>query len=397
MSDSFRIFLQVILIWFAGLGAATQFAKIAVPFADIGLLYPDHAAVIGWLLSIISLMGAALGAISGAFTARIGPKRLLLSGLFLGGALSFLQANLPGFQLMLLSRVIEGLSHLAIVVAAPTLIAQITTGRARYNAMVLWSTFFGVAFALNAWLGLPIVNHYGLPAYFALHGGLMLVIAILVALSKLKIDIDQPDDMGWGLTAFLGVHLRTYRSPFISAPAIGWFFYTLTFVSLLAILPGRLPEGQGASIAALMPLAGIVLSWLLVPFLLTVLSCISVVNLGFALGIITIIALFLGAPLAFGCIALFAVLGLVQGGSFAAVPELNDTAETQALSYGAMAQMGNAGNLLGAPVLLAILMGANEASMFVAVAAFYGIAILVHLALAKRRKSTGLPGSNDLK
>ncbi len=385
------------LIWFAGLGAATQFAKIAVPFSDVGLLYPDNAAVIGWLLSIISLMGAALGAISGAITARIGPNRLLLLGLVLGGALSLLQASLPVFQLMLLSRVIEGLSHLAIVVAAPTLIAQITSGRARYNSMVLWSTFFGVAFALNAWVGLPIVDRFGLPTYFAMHGGLMLLIAALISLSDLKTDIGQTEGTGWGLSAFLDVHIRTYRSPFISAPAIGWFFYTLTFVSLLAILPGRLPEGQGASIAALMPLAGIILSWLLVPLLLTVLSCVSVVNLGFMLGIATIIALFLGAPLTFGCIALFAVLGLVQGGSFAAVPELNDTTEAQALSYGAMAQMGNAGNLLGTPVLLAILLGVDEAGMFVAVAAFYSIAIIAHLLLARRRKSAGLSRSDDLK
>ncbi|WP_299946390.1 MFS transporter [uncultured Ruegeria sp.] len=396
MNESFRTFLHVLLIWFAGLGAATQFAKIAVPFADIGPLYPDHIAVIGWLLSIISLMGAALGAISGAITARIGPSRLLLTGLVLGGALSLFQSSLPGFQLMLLSRVIEGLSHLAIVVAAPTLIAQITTGRARYNAMVLWSTFFGVAFALNAWIGLPIVDRFGLTSYFALHGFLMLLIAGLIASSGLKSHTDQSIGMGWGISAFLNVHLRTYRSPFISAPAIGWFFYTLTFVSLLAILPGRLPEGQGASIAALMPLAGIVLSWLVVPFLLTVLSCVSVVNLGFALGILTILALFLGAPLAAGCIALFAVLGLVQGGSFAAVPELNDTPEAQALSYGAMAQMGNAGNLLGTPILLVILMGADEVGMFLAVAAFYSIAILVHLVLAQRRRSAGLTRRNDL-
>ncbi len=396
MSDSFRTILQVMLIWFAGLGAATQFAKIAVPFTDVALMYPNNAAVIGWLLSIISLMGAALGAMSGAITARIGPSRLLLLGLVLGGALSLLQASLPGFQLMLLSRVIEGLSHLAIVVAAPTLIAQITTGRARYNSMVLWSTFFGVAFALNAWVGLPFVDHFGLPTYFAMHGGLMLLIAVLIALSNLKTDMGQTEGFGWGLSAFLDVHIRTYRSPFISAPAIGWFFYTLTFVSLLAILPGRLPEGQSASIAALMPLAGIVLSWLLVPLLLTVLSCVSVVNLGFTLGILTIIALFLGAPLAFGCIALFAVLGLVQGGSFAAVPELNDTTEAQALSYGAMAQMGNAGNLLGTPILLAILLGVDEAGMFIAVAAFYSIAIISHLLLAQRRKSASLPRSDDL-
>ena len=151
-------FLQVILLWLAGLGAATQFAKIAVPFAQVGLYYPAHGEALGWLLSIISLMGAILGAVSGAIAGKIGPLRLLAFGLVLGGAVSLLQAMIPPFPVMLASRIVEGLSHLAIVVAAPTLIAQLTRGRARNAAMVLWSSFFGVAFALNVWIGLPLVD-----------------------------------------------------------------------------------------------------------------------------------------------------------------------------------------------------------------------------------------------
>ncbi|MDA7963842.1 MFS transporter [Ruegeria sp.] len=383
MTHSIRIGLQVLLLWCAGLGAATQFAKFAVPFGEVGLLYPDHADGLGWLLSIISLMGAVLGATSGAITGRVGPVRLLLWGLVLGGGISLLQATLPGFALMLASRVVEGLSHLAIVVAAPTLIAQITQGKARNVAMVLWSSFFGVAFALNAWFGLPFVDRFGLPIYFALHGGQMLVIAGLVLTCRLPVVASEADETSGG---FLQAHLQTYRSPFISAPALGWFFYTLTFVSLLAILPGRLPEGQGAAIAALMPLAGIVLSWLAVPLLLNVMTSIAVVNLGLGLGILTILALFLGAPLAVTSVALFAVLGLVQGGSFAAVPQLNASANAQALSYGAMAQMGNAGNLLGTPVLLAVLWRGDETGMFIAVACIYGAAILLHLWLGLRRR-----------
>ena len=383
MTHSIRIILQVVLLWCAGLGAATQFAKIAVPFGEVGLLYPNYADGLGWLLSIISLMGAVLGATSGAITGRVGPVRLLLWGLVLGGGISLLQATLPGFALMLASRVVEGLSHLAIVVAAPTLIAQITQGKGRNVAMVLWSSFFGVAFALNAWFGLPFVDRFGLPSYFTLHGGLMLVIAALVIACRLPVVAIEAGENPGG---FLQAHLQTYRSPFISAPALGWFFYTLTFVSLLAILPGRLPEGQGAAIAALMPLAGIVLSWLAVPLLLNVMPSIAVVNLGFGLGILTILALFLGAPLAVIGIALFAVLGLVQGGSFAAVPQLNASANAQALSYGAMAQMGNAGNLLGTPVLLAVLWRGGEAGMFIAVACIYALAILLHVWLGLRRR-----------
>lgn len=376
--------LQVVLLWFAGLGAATQFAKIAVPFADVALLYPENADAIGWLLSIISLIGALLGAASGAITGRVGPSRLLISGLILGGGISLFQAMGLGFYVMLFSRFLEGLSHLAIVVAAPTLIAQITQGRARNVAMVLWSTFFGVAFALNAWVGLPIVGQFGLPAFFALHGILMLLMAGLIAACRIRVELGH-STFQWGMADIISAHVQTYRSAFVPAPAIGWFFYTLTFVSLLAILPGRLPEDVSASVAGLMPLAGIVLSWLAVPLLLTVMSCVAVVVLGFCLGIAAIIAAFLGLPLPIVCIALFAVLGLVQGGSFAAVPELNETAEAQALSYGAMAQMGNAGNLLGTPLLLEVLWRGGEASMFGAVVGFYLAAIIAHLWLAQRR------------
>lgn len=375
---------QVLLLWLAGLGAATQFAKIAVPFHELVLLYPSHAKSMGWLLSIISLLGAVLGAVSGAVVGRVGSLKLLLGGLCLGGALSIFQASLPGFYTMLATRFVEGVSHLAIVVAAPTLIAQITSGKARNISMVLWSTFFGVAFALNAWIGLPLVEHFGLPFFFALHGGLMIAIAGLILLCGLKVQLSQ-DVAPWRWAELFEVHLRTYRSPFVSAPAIGWFFYTLTFVSLLAILPGRLPEGHAATVAGLMPLAGIVLSWLAVPILLYRMSCVAVVNLGFALGIISIVGVFLGVPLELVCICLFAVLGLVQGGSFAAVPILNQTPETQALSYGAMAQMGNAGNLLGTPVLLAVLGRTGETGMLITVIGIYAAAILAHVALARKR------------
>lgn len=88
-----------------------------------------------------------------------------------------------------------------------------------------------------------------------------------------------------------------------------------------------------------MPLAGIALSLVAVPVLLNLMSGVAVVNLGFALAILSILGVFAGLPLELTCIALFAVLGLVQGGSFAVVPILNQTAETQALGYGAMAQM----------------------------------------------------------
>jgi hypothetical protein len=73
---------------------------------------------------------------------------------------------------------IEGLSHLAIVVSAPTLIAQLSTvTRHQGKALTLWGTYFGVAFAGVA-LTAPFVMHSvsglaGLPAlHAAVYGAL---------------------------------------------------------------------------------------------------------------------------------------------------------------------------------------------------------------------------------
>ena len=83
--------------------------------------------------------------------------------------------------------------------------------------------------------------------------------------------------------------------------------------------------------------------------------------------------------------ALFAALGLVQGASFAAIPELNARADDQALAYGLIAQTGNIGNLLGTPLLLAIINAQGQAAMYTVVVTIYLVGIFLHLFLARRR------------
>jgi predicted MFS family arabinose efflux permease len=153
--SSLRVVLAVLVLWSAGLGAAAQFAKIAVPFSAIRGLYPEAGGEVGWLLSIVSFLGVVLGMAAGVIVLRFGCYRLLIIALALGAAVSFWQATLPGFWPMLASRLIEGGSHLIIVVAAPTLMAQVSAKHRRGQAMTLWSTFFGVSFAIVAWAGQP--------------------------------------------------------------------------------------------------------------------------------------------------------------------------------------------------------------------------------------------------
>lgn len=387
INPSSRSVVLVLLLWLAGLGAAVQFAKIAVPFAEFRALYPDAGAGIGWMLSIISLIGVFLGMMASILAARFGYKRTLIIGILLGAVMSFWQTFTPSFSFMILSRLIEGISHLIIVVVAPTLIAQLSSDRMRGMALTLWSTFFGVAFAVIAWVGLPFVDAYGLGQLFVAHGLYMLAIAASLAWAFQTFDIRLPrSETPLRLDTIAKWHWNAVRSPRISAPAWGWLFYTMTFVSLLAILPETLPANQRATLAGWLPLISIASALVLVPLLLTKFSAVRVVTVGFLLASGVLLLTFSGVSMSYIWIVLFAILGLIQGGSFAAVPQLNHNAQDQALANGFMAMMGNFGNTIGTPTLLMALNGFDISGMLILVTAIYAIGAFTHMLTGYRRK-----------
>jgi DHA1 family inner membrane transport protein len=375
----------VLTLWAAGLGAAAQFAKIVVIFPELQAHYGQTGAASGYLVSLISFVGMALGMVAGVIAIQIGLRRLLLIGLALGAGISAWQATLPGFEPLLLSRFIEGLSHLAIVVSAPTLIAQIAPARHQGTALTLWGTFFGVAFAFVALCAPPLIAAFGLGGLAGAHSVYMAGIA-LVLVGTLPVQ-DRRNAPAWpSLSDIARRHVTVYASPFIAAPALGWLFYTLTFVSLLAILPPLVEPSQRSMVTASMPLASIFSSITLGSWLLGRISAVTVILLGFVLATGLALALIAFGVSAWLAIALFACLGLVQGASFAAVPQLNPGLPERALANGGLAQMGNLGNGIGTPIALAILSLGGDLGLPVFLATSYTAAIATHLYLARLRK-----------
>lgn len=381
-----RSILLILLLWLSGLGAALQFAKIAVPFDAFRALYPDAGGGIGWMLSIISVIGIFLGMTAGLLAGRFGYKRTLIAGLIIGAIMSFWQATFPTLPTMLISRLVEGISHLIIVVVAPTLIAQSSNDRIRPMAMTLWSTFFGVAFALTAWLGLPFVSQFGLGNLFNLHAVFMASIAALLYAAFRLAPRMVRSDTSINITSIVRWHLDAIRSPHIATPAVGWLFYTATFVALLAIIPDTLPTEQSVSLMGTLPLISIISALVLMPILLARFSAVTLVTTGFALATIITLLSFTNIPTPTIWITLFAALGIIQSASFAAVPQLNTTAQTQVLSNGIMAQAGNLGNTFGMPFLLLILGSTSTQGMMIAIAAIYGAGALGHVGMAYMRK-----------
>ncbi len=375
----------IIALWGAGLGAAAQYGKFSVTFGELAEVYPHAGDALGFIVSSVGVLGIFFGVAAGLLVARVRYRRALLWALWFGAGLSAFQALLPPLPWMLVSRAAEGLSHLALVVAIPTLIAQLCAPADRGLALTLWGTFFGVAFAILAWVGLPLVAYGGLSALLVAHALYLAVFALFLGarLRALKID-EAPVPLS--LAAILREHIRIYSSPATSAPGLGWLFYTFCFVSILTVLPGYIPQETRAFVMGAMPLTSIGVSMTLGVYLLRWIPAVSVVVLGFACSAFCMLWLWFEPGGTLPCLSLAGAMGLVQGASFAAVPQLNSTPSEQARANGAMAQMGNVGNTLGTPVMAIAAGGLGYLGLPLLAGAAFLAGGIVHLILSARRK-----------
>lgn len=339
---------RVLLLWVCGILAALQFAKISLTFQLLQTHYGVSAAQMGWVLSMVGVVGLTLGVSMGLLAPRVGYRRLLAGGLLLGAVLAAAQAlDLP-FGWFFASRVLEGASHLSVVVAAPTLMAAAAGARHRSVAMSLWSTFVGMAFALCAAFGQMFLARYSVHHLFGLHA-LLLVVASVAVWSVMPADpvrVAEP-----AKSSLLARHVRIYTHWTTALPGLCFFCYTGMAVALLTFLPIGLPRDQRWA-AAVLPFVGMagtfgagwltqrhspmqLLRWIYPAMGLSGMACAMAAWAGWG---------YIGASL-----LLMGVSGLAGGTAFALIPTLNKDAAQQARANGAVAQMGNLGATLGPP------------------------------------------------
>jgi len=328
------------LLFLTGLFAAAQFAKIALTLTDLEAVYPIGTLPIA--VSALSVAGIIFGVTAGMIVAQFGARRVLLVALGVASILSVAQAYLPSFQLFIGLRIVEGFSHLALVVAAPTLMAAVSSRRDVSVAMGLWGTFFGVGFA-GAAVVIPMLD--GPTHVYLLHGvfGLVLMAALWPLLPR-GVARGVWDGNVWAR------HVAIYGNPRLLAPALGFVWHTIMFLGLLTFLPTIL----GAWTAPILPLLALVgtfgAGWLARWY-----SPKNLLMTGFSLTIIGFFVALLAPEFARVWIVLgvFVIVGLVPGASFANVPALNDDPADQARANGAIAQLGNIGTAASTPLFAA--------------------------------------------
>ncbi len=333
----------ILMLYGGGLLAAGQFAKVSLTLAPLALAYPGWP--VAFAVSGVAVMGIVLGVMAGGLTARIGPRRAILGALILSALAGGTQAVLPDFPILMALRVIEGLGHLVLVVAIPTLMAGLAAPRDRGVVMGLWATIFGAGFALAA---LVVGEDPG--AVFFWHGALCLGLALVLWLMLPRLEVPlRPAPR-------LSDHARIYTTARLYAPALGHGIYAFLFLAAVTFLPTALGALWLAPVLPLVAISGSLASGFLARFIAPAL----LVTGGFA-GMAGLFALALVLP-GWGAglvMAAMVVSGVVAGGGFAAVPWLNRAEDGRALANGAMAQLGNIGTFAGTPVLAALGAGAS--------------------------------------
>lgn len=382
----------VVLVWMAGLGAAAQFGKIAVSLDSFRALYGVSEVALGFLISCVGSVGLVFGVVAGILITRVGIRRAFVFGLIFAGVLSAAQAALPSYPVMILLRVMEGSTHLAIVVAGPILMARHSSDTARSAVMTLWSSFFGLSYMVVALIMPGLLALGGLPLMLLAHGGYMIALALAlwwILPAPVKPHTSAVKDLPLTLGNILSLHVSIYRSPFTNAAALGFVWYTATYIAVLTYLPGFVSEEARTGLSASLPLASIITSLTLGIGLLQVVKPVKAVQLGYFLCVFAAIPLLFtyGEDAAFvlACLLLLAATGFVPGASFAALASLNPTDEGRAHATGAVAQMGNVGTTCGPPILAAITLSAGVLGtvIFVIVLSLFGIA--THSIMARRR------------
>lgn len=349
------------LLYAAGMLAAFQYAKI--PYMLPGLMQQMDISPVqqAMVLSIIGVLGAAAGTFAGAVCLRLGLRRTLLAGLAVGVAGSLLPLLNDSYGLLLMARVVESVAHMAMVVAVPTLILSMCPPAVQPKAMALWSCYFTLTFIIAAWLVPPVVLAAGWRGVAWGHAALMVVVGVL-CLGWVKADQLSAPSTKLTVSGLWASQWRLLSQLKLLAIPATFFGYTLLFVALVSVLPKLLSTTPSALAmwAMALPLASLAGTLVAMTALNLGMQGYQLVRLSAAAMVLAGLVLLILPQYALGAqsavVIVFVLLGTLPAGIVSSVPTLFAADDPDvALVNGGLVQFGNLGNLVGSPILAAML------------------------------------------
>ena len=245
--------------------------NLAIP--DLAGDFSVGVSSLSWVVTLYTILFAALLAPAGRLADLIGRRRLFAAGVSVFTAASLLAAIAPTFGLLLAARGVQGVGAAMLLPASLAFVLADTPPERRPGAIGLWAASASVAAVAGPALGGVLVDAFGWRALFCINVplGIWLVWAavrlpavparggrrpdvlggalLAGGIAALVLAVTEADAWGWGdartlgafAGAFAGLALALIRAARVPAPAIEislWRNRTYASANLVSLLFG---------------------------------------------------------------------------------------------------------------------------------------------------------------
>jgi len=246
--------LQVLLLMGSGVVAAAQIGKaiISIPMIRSDLALGLDLA--GLIVGTFATLGAMTGIGAGLVVGRLGARRSLISGMGVITLGNVIGASAPDQLVLLVARIIEGVGFLAVVLAIPSMLAQLVAREQRDCVMAAWSAYMPTGIMLML-LVAPLLPTIGWRSFWLANALAAGSCAILLTIQAPA----APATARAGAAHFFADALSIVRQPSCLVLAFAFFAYSCQIFSLAFALPLLLTSVHGVSLGAAGLLSAMVL------------------------------------------------------------------------------------------------------------------------------------------
>jgi MFS family permease len=234
---------SVLLAIGAGVLAAFQVGKVHIALPSIRHSFALSLVSASWLLSALSVVGLFTATVAGSYAGKIGTKKTLILGLLLIAAASAAGAYSPTSAWLVWSRLLEGIGFVVIVVAAPSLIIELTSLADIRLALAGWSCFMPGGIALITLLAPLLLARHTWRALWLVNAVVLLLYAGLLRAAVPRPRVTPVAKQVHPLAEFRAV--ATARGPMFLA--IIFAMYTTQHLAIMGFMPSLLMEKFGVS------------------------------------------------------------------------------------------------------------------------------------------------------
>lgn len=233
------------VIFGAGMVAAAHIGKLPPALPTIQNEMEVGLVTAGWIASMISTVGFALGLIAGAIADRLGQRRVLIFGLMMLATGSLIGTFAQSSNIMLVARFIEGLGFTATTITGGAIIARATIDSDRKWALGVWAAYMPIGFGSMMMFTAFLLDDFGWRVLWGISCALSLVWIVVVLRATAQWQLSQIQAIS--RDPILGKVRRSLSKGGGVLVAVCFAIYATQHISMMNWLPTYMLEVYGVS------------------------------------------------------------------------------------------------------------------------------------------------------